>query len=151
MVTATAASGSLPVERNWKAVSDGIVRQVPGVRRAMSDWFPLDRHISPVPDRIYQISATLQCRTARETCPAGSRKCAMLPPGSESRRRTSDPSGAMTSHVSGKVVVAPGCIVRSMVGRSYSLTDRMTSGRGLDLQDTFIFAKAKQGPQGRAR
>jgi hypothetical protein len=105
MVTATAANGSVPRLRNWKLMPAGIVRHVPAANVEISSCSVSDRHISPRPKMMYQISSTVLCRTARETCPAGRRKCAMLPLLSERRTLTSEPSGASTSYVSGSVVV----------------------------------------------
>ena len=89
-------------DRNWNDVPTGIVRQIPGLSGTTSSRLPSRRHISPRPARMYQISSTVRCRPARDTAPAGSRKCAALPEGRESNSRTCDPSGAVTSGSNGE-------------------------------------------------
>ena len=75
-----------------------MVKQVPAASGTVSCLSPCRRHISPRPCRMYQISSTQWCATGRETRPAPSSKCAMLPPASRSSTRTQEPSGAMASH-----------------------------------------------------
>jgi len=72
MVAPTAASGPVLAARNWKCVPAGMDRQVPGSRDTVS----CRRHIRPRPRRMYQISSTQWCATARETWPAPSSKWA---------------------------------------------------------------------------
>src|SRR5580692_506202 len=108
MVTATAESGPSPRARNWNRVPTGIDRQVPGSRGMVSSRPAWLRHISPRPLSTYQISSTLRCATAREVRPPASSKCAIEPPASRSRIRTSEPSGATTSRAAGSRMVSNG-------------------------------------------
>src|ERR1700728_4327401 len=108
MVTATAASGPSPRDRNWKCVPTGMDRQVPGSNGTICSRSPRLRHISPRPLSTYQISSTLRCTTAREVRPPASSKCAIEPPPSRSRTRTSEPSGATTSRAAGSRMVSNG-------------------------------------------
>lgn len=78
-----------------------MVRHTPGDKALTACCPSRDRQISPWPSRTYQISSTVRCRTARDTCAANSRKCAMPPPAKTGNRRTCDPSGASKSWSAG--------------------------------------------------
>ncbi len=62
----------------------------------------------PRPATTYQISSTVRCVTACETAPAGSSKCAKLPPSSAGSSRTAVPSGAVASGSAARALVAKG-------------------------------------------
>jgi hypothetical protein len=81
------------------------------------------RHISPLPDKKYQISSTERCRTATDVCPAANSKWARPPPRTCRRTRTSDPSGATASRTGGNGFVwnPRSTLLRNVAGR---LVDR---------------------------
>ena len=110
MVTPTTASGPPAAARNWNRVPTGIDRQIPGSSGTVSSRAAWRRHICPRPLSTYQISSTLWCTTAREVRPAASSKCAIEPPSSRSRTRTSEPSGATASRSPGSRIVSNGWV-----------------------------------------
>jgi hypothetical protein len=91
---------------NWKCVPAGMDTQVPGSRDTVSCRSGCRRHIWPRPRRMYQISSTQWCATARETWPAPSSEWAIPPRLSCSKTRTSEPSGATASRVPGSCMVS---------------------------------------------
>jgi hypothetical protein len=68
----------------------------------VTSWcFSRRRHICPPPATTYQISWTVACDTAFDTCPGASSNCAKLAaPGRTHSGRTDEPSGAVTSAAS---------------------------------------------------
>jgi hypothetical protein len=101
IVAPIADRDSSPLARNWNAVPSGIVMQTPLDTATTSSSSPDFRHISPRPDRKYQISSTERCRIATDVCRAANSKWARPPPPTCRRMRTSDPSGATASRFGG--------------------------------------------------
>ena len=123
IVAPIAARGSSPLARNWNAVPSGIVMQTPVDTGTTSLWSPDFRHISPLPDRKYQISSTVRCWIATDVCPASNSKWARPPHRTCRRTRTSDPSGATSSRSGGNGFVwnPRSTLLRNVAGR---LVDR---------------------------
>jgi len=101
-----AAKGSLPKDRNWNSVPNGIVIQTSGSIGTTSSRSPCLRHISPRPRNTNQISSTVLWVTAMDVLPGPSSKWANPPLSSPRWILTSEPSGAISSRSAGRCLVS---------------------------------------------
>ena len=91
------SSGCEPSLRNWKCAPVGIATETPATRSVTSSRSPILRQIRPRPRMTHHSSSMVRCATALEMASGGSVNIAIAPRDSSHKRRTSEPSSAITS------------------------------------------------------